>query len=96
MGIKNVPRSDCSLWRPRNVLTPLLTFSSLTSATFAILDLIFNLQNTTSPLLNLTFLSSMRQSCLRQQTVAPFLFPPTFSILVFAPKLDVASMCTIT
>ncbi|MPC35443.1 hypothetical protein E2C01_028865 [Portunus trituberculatus] len=80
----------------KNVLIPPSTFSSLTSATFATLDLIFNLWNTTSPLLNLIFFSSPKHSCLRQSTVAPFLFPPSFSTLIFAPKLDVASMCATT
>ncbi|MPC59776.1 hypothetical protein E2C01_053804 [Portunus trituberculatus] len=77
-----------------DVSTPSI-FSTLTSATFAVLDLIFNLWNTTSPLLNLIF-SSPKHSCLRQLTVAPFLFSPIFSVLSFVPKLDVASMCATT
>ncbi|MPC21657.1 hypothetical protein E2C01_014649 [Portunus trituberculatus] len=51
----------------------------------------FNLWNTTS-LINFIFFSTPKHNCLRQLTVAPALFPPTFSILIFVPKLDVASM----
>ncbi|MPC58003.1 hypothetical protein E2C01_051995 [Portunus trituberculatus] len=79
-----------------NVLTPPSTFSTLTSATFAVLDLIFYLWNTTSPLLNLTFFSSPKHRCLRLLTVAPSLFPNTLSILIFIPKADVASVCATT
>ncbi|MPC63892.1 hypothetical protein E2C01_058000 [Portunus trituberculatus] len=85
---RNVHRSDSSLAPP--------TFSILTYATFAVLDLIFNLWNTTSPLLNLILFSSLKHSCLRLLTVAPSLFPPTYSILIFVPKLDVASVCATT
>ncbi|MPC26533.1 hypothetical protein E2C01_019676 [Portunus trituberculatus] len=81
---------------PQNVLIPPSTFSSLNSATFAVLDLIFNLWNTTSPLLILIFFSSLKHICLRLLTVAPSMFPPTFSILIFVLKLDVASMCATT
>ncbi|MPC34441.1 hypothetical protein E2C01_027833 [Portunus trituberculatus] len=77
-----------------NVLTPPSTLSTLTSATFAVLHLIFNLWNTTSPVLNLVFFSSPKHSCLRLLTKA--LLPPTFSILIFVPKPDVAFMCTTT
>ncbi|MPC39153.1 hypothetical protein E2C01_032675 [Portunus trituberculatus] len=75
----------------QNVLTPPATFSSLTSVTFAVLGLIFNLWNTTSPLLKIIF-SSQKHSCLRQLTAALSLFPPIFSILIFVPKLDFAPM----
>ncbi|MPC22021.1 hypothetical protein E2C01_015027 [Portunus trituberculatus] len=78
-----------------NLFTPPSTFSTLTSAAFAVIYLIFSLWNTTSPLLNLIF-SSMKHSCLRQLTVAPFLFPPTFSILIFVPKLEIGSVCAMT
>ncbi|MPC97399.1 hypothetical protein E2C01_092714 [Portunus trituberculatus] len=74
-----------------NAFTPPSTFSTLSSATFVALDLIFNLWNTTSPLLNLIFFSSPKHNCLRQLTVAHSLFPPTFSIFISFPKLDVAS-----
>ncbi|MPC71501.1 hypothetical protein E2C01_065780 [Portunus trituberculatus] len=55
----------------QNILTPPSTFSTLTSATFRVLDIIFNLWNTTSPLLNLIF-SSLQHSCLRQLTVPSY------------------------
>ncbi|MPC71842.1 hypothetical protein E2C01_066132 [Portunus trituberculatus] len=80
----------------QNVLIPPSTFSSLISATYAVLYLIFNLWNTTSPLLNLIFFSSPKHSCLRHLTVAPSLFSPTFSIIIFVLKLDIASMCATT
>ena len=75
-----------------SVLTPPSHFSLSTSATFTVFDLNFNLQNTTSPLLNLIFFSLLKHRCQRQLTLATFLFPPTFSILIFILKLDVASM----
>ncbi|MPC28741.1 hypothetical protein E2C01_021952 [Portunus trituberculatus] len=92
----NIPRSDCFLDDDPKCLDTSLNFSTLISATFAVLDLIFNLWNTTSPLLNLILFYSQKHSSMRQLTVAPSLSPPTFSILIFAPKLDIASMCTKT
>ena len=69
------------------------TFSTLTSATFAVLDLISNLWTITSPPLSLIFSSLLKLRCLWQLTAVLFLFPPTFSILNFKPKLAVAYMC---
>ncbi|MPC45708.1 hypothetical protein E2C01_039414 [Portunus trituberculatus] len=93
-GTKNVPRTDSSLNNDPKCLDTSLNFFYSNFATFADLDLIFNLRNTTSPLLNLIFFSSPKHSCLRQLTVAPSLSPPTFSIFIFIPKLDVVSMYT--
>ncbi|MPC49452.1 hypothetical protein E2C01_043254 [Portunus trituberculatus] len=42
-GTKNIPRSDCSLGGDLKCFDTFLDFSSLTSITFAVLDLIFNL-----------------------------------------------------
>ncbi|MPC08760.1 hypothetical protein E2C01_001352 [Portunus trituberculatus] len=46
-----------------------------------------------SPKPHILFLT---ETHLPEATVPPSLFPPTFSILIFVPKLDVASMCTTT
>ncbi|MPC41755.1 hypothetical protein E2C01_035358 [Portunus trituberculatus] len=42
-GTRNLPRSDCSLSGNPKCLDTLLDFSSLTSSTFVVLDLIFNM-----------------------------------------------------
>ena len=80
----------------QGVLTLPPTVSPLTSVTFAVFVLIFNLWNITSPPLNLIFFSSPRLRCLWQLIAGPFLFPPTFSILIFSPKLAVAYMSATT
>ena len=67
----------------------------LISATFVAFLLISSLLNTTSPPQNLTF-SSLRLSCLRQLIANPSLYPPTFSILVSKPKVDVVYMYATT
>ncbi|MPC33121.1 hypothetical protein E2C01_026464 [Portunus trituberculatus] len=91
-GTRNVPRSDSSLDNDPNYLDTSLNFFYINFCNIRSLRPNFQSveRGTTSPLLNLIF-SSPKHSCLRQLTVAP-LFPPTFSILIFVPKLDVASM----
>ena len=58
--------------------------TSATSATFAVLDLIFIMYNTTPLLVKVIFLSQ-KHRCLRHLTVFPLLFPSTFSILILYP-----------
>ncbi|MPC88755.1 hypothetical protein E2C01_083675 [Portunus trituberculatus] len=88
--------SDTSPVKDPNCLDTSLNFFYINFCNIRSLRSNFNLWNTTSPLLNLILFSSLKHSCLRQLTVAPSLFPPTFSVLIFIPKQDVASMCATT
>ncbi|MPC97305.1 hypothetical protein E2C01_092614 [Portunus trituberculatus] len=83
-GTINVPRSDASFSDDPKCLDTSLNFFYINFCNIRGLRF--------SPLLNLISFSSQKHSCLRQLTVAPSLFPPTFSIFIFVPKLDVASM----
>lgn len=74
-----------------SALTPASTFSSLTSATFAVFDLMFNVQNTTS-LLNLMFSSSLKHRCLRQLAVALF-YSILFSFSSFSLQSRLLRLC---
>ncbi|MPC30222.1 hypothetical protein E2C01_023481 [Portunus trituberculatus] len=87
---RNVPRSDCSPNGDPKYLDTSLIFFFIN--VFNIPGLRSNFQSIehTSLLLNLIFFSSPKHSCLRQLTVVPSLFPPTSSILILPPKLDVA------
>ena len=69
-----------------SVLTPSSHFPLITSATFAVFDLIFNLQNNTAPPRNLNFFSSLKHRCLRQLTVTPFSVPSYFLYSHFRSK----------
>ena len=74
------------------ILTLPLTLLLLISATFTDLDLISKLWNIISPPLNFIFSSLLRHSCQWLLTA----IPPTFSILIFNPKLTVTLMCVTT
>ena len=80
----------------QDVLVLPLTFSQLTSATFAASVLTSNLWIITSPPLNLIFFSSPKHRFVWTLTAAPSLFPHTISILVFNPKLAAVCMCAVT
>ena len=97
------PASESPSWRdhkcldwialPVSVLslfTLLSTSASLSYATFIISNITFNLQNSICPLLN--FFSSLKHHCLRQLTITPFLFPPTFFKLIFIQATLLAFM----
>ncbi|MPC92340.1 hypothetical protein E2C01_087423 [Portunus trituberculatus] len=88
-GIRNVPRSDCSLDDDPKCLDTSLNFFYI------------NLCNIRGHRANFQsvehHLSSTKLFLTETQlSEAPPLFPSTFCIVIFVPKLDVASMCAAT
>ncbi|MPC56802.1 hypothetical protein E2C01_050769 [Portunus trituberculatus] len=83
-GTRNVSRSDCSLVDDPKRLNTSVDFSSLPSATYAVLHLIFNLWNTTFHLLNRFFTETQLSEATDN---SPFSVPSYFVYSHFCSKV---------